>query len=224
MPHRRPFALALFLTLAVAAADTVYAQAAAPSDAPLRLSVSAGVGLYGTGDEANCSTAPVLVIGASASTAGRWFASLSADVHQTPALACTSMLLLVPYGDGLYADEHGGSFFNLSPRLALHGGTRLSVSGFAAEAAAGAGMINSAEIDGDGRSWQPWTGGTLAVGRPGGRFALQGEHGRHRVTIRHVVYDYSALYESPHGAPVFVATHELHRWKPLTRIGIRMAW
>jgi hypothetical protein len=205
-----------FTSLALCAGASLWAQHAG-AQAALRPigAVQGGLAVYGSGDEANCPTLPALAFGAEARTPGRLFVSLSAHLLQSLGFACTDMLLIVPYADGRMAEETGGTYFLFTPRLAAWTGAGAEAGRLHLEAAAGTGWLNSVGMDDDARRWQPWLGASLVVRPAEARWAMVLEHGAHRVRIRHAVFD---RFDDRR---VAAEQRELHRWKPMTQLGVR---
>jgi hypothetical protein len=182
--------------------------------------VSAGAGLtvYGTGDDANCGTLPALTVGVRARTGGTWFMAGSADLSETaPNFACTSMLSIVHLGDDRFAEEHGGAWFTLTPRLALHAGRVVEAGRWQLEPSVGGGALVAREMFSEGRGVHPWAGGALQAGRAGSRLALHAEAGAHGVPLRHEIYRHADLVP-----PIYEGRREFRRWRPLTQVALRV--
>lgn len=186
---------------------------ALPATATAQWPALAARGGYAWYGDAKCSLFSRergLTVGAEARTRGPWIASGAIDLLLGGwTYSCLDIGIQTMY-DGQQVDIIGSHSWARA-RVAV--GRALDIAGIRATLSAGAGLIptsmDRARSDDTDLSWQPWYGGTLAVGIPGSRIGLEFELGRHRVPQRYYA----------EGTDVLIA--EIRRWEPFTGIGIR---
>jgi hypothetical protein len=145
----------------------------------------------------------------SARSRGPWIASGAVDlILDNLKRSCLDILLVYDYQGQQVTHEGESSPF---ARLRIEAGHSIMIGGFHSELTAGAGLLPTYidyGVDRSDLSWEPWYGATLTVRLPGSRTGVQLELGRHRLTQRYYTVDTRALVD------------EIHRWRPLTRLGV----
>jgi hypothetical protein len=165
---------------------------------------------FGTGDEVNCPVGMGVAGGVELRTTGSVYAGIGADLYVATPQVCTTASRIIAYDGGL-ADEFAGVTLLFAPRLSGRLGSRLEAGNTRLDASLVGGLIQAAELWGDGaRRVLPYAGGAVTVKPLAWSFALLLEHGYQRVPVTHQIREQER----------WRMVHEYGRWKPLFNIGV----